>query len=316
MQQQDWNGVFPAITTPFGAGLAVDHGRLAEHVRWLVDAGCRGIVALGSLGEAATLRFDEKVSILETCRKAVGGGVPLVAGIAGLATAECVSLAERAKGAGCDGLMVLPPYVYRGDWRETKAHYDAVIDATSLSCMLYNNPIAYGTDVSPAQLLELASHSNLHAVKESSGDVRRITAIHETLGDRLAIFAGMDDAILESIPVGATGWVAGLVNALPHESVRVFELMRDGEIQEARSLYEWFLPLLRLDTVPKFVQLIKLVQSEVGQSNANVRPPRLELTGKELADATALIRERLACRPKLDATSRKASGSMAYSGIA
>ncbi len=315
MRQHDWSGVFPAITTPFDAALAVDHARLAKHVRWLVDSGCRGVVGLGSLGEAATLRFEEKVSILETCRRALGDDVPLVAGIAGLATAECVALAERAQKAGCDGLMVLPPYVYRGDWRETKAHYDAVIGATPLSCMLYNNPIAYGTDVSPTQLLELTAHENLHAVKESSGDVRRITAIHETLGDRLAIFAGMDDAILESIPVGASGWVAGLVNALPLESVRVFELMRDGETQEARALYEWFLPLLRLDTGPKFVQLIKLVQSEMGQGNAVVRPPRLELVGKELADATALIRERLACRPKLDA-SAKTSGSMAFSGVA
>jgi len=205
MEQRDWQGVFPAITTPFGAGLAVDHPRLANHVRWLADSGCRGIVALGSLGEAATLRFDEKVSILETCRKALGNYVPLVAGIAGLATAECVALAERAAAVGCDALMVLPPYVYRGDWRETKAHYDAIIGATKLSCMLYNNPIAYGTDISPPQMIELSAHANLHAVKESSGDVRRVTAIHETLGDRLVIFAGMDDAILESIPMGASG---------------------------------------------------------------------------------------------------------------
>ncbi len=316
MEQRDWQGVFPAITTPFGAGLAVDHPRLGKHVRWLADSGCRGIVALGSLGEAATLRFDEKVSILETCRKALGTDVPLVAGIAGLATAECVALAERAAAVGCDGLMVLPPYVYRGDWRETKAHYDAIIGATKLSCMLYNNPIAYGTDVSPAQMIELSAHANLHAVKESSGDVRRVTAIHETLGDRLVIFAGMDDAILESIPMGASGWVAGLVNALPVESVRVFELARDGRFDEARALYEWFLPLLRLDTVPKFVQLIKLVQAEVGQGNAAVRPPRLELVGAELAEVTALIRERLACRPKVDAPRRQQGGALASSGVA
>jgi 4-hydroxy-tetrahydrodipicolinate synthase len=211
--------------------------------------------------------------------------------------------------------MVLPPYVYRGDWRETKAHYDAIIGATKLSCMLYNNPIAYGTDVSPAQMVELSAHANLHAVKESSGDVRRVTAIHETLGDRLVIFAGMDDAILESIPMGASGWVAGLVNALPVESVSVFELARDGRFDEARALYEWFLPLLRLDTVPKFVQLIKLVQAEVGQGNASVRPPRLELVGAELAEVTALIRERLDCRPKLDAPRRQQGGALASSGI-
>jgi 4-hydroxy-tetrahydrodipicolinate synthase len=313
MEQHDWQGVFPAITTPFGADLAVDHPRLGTHVRWLADSGCRGIVALGSLGEAATLRFDEKVSILETCRRALGKDVPLVAGIAGLATSECVALAERAAAVGCDALMVLPPYVYRGDWRETKAHYDAVIGATTLSCMLYNNPIAYGTDVSPAQLTELAAHPNLHAVKESSGDVRRVTAVRQTLGSRLEIFAGLDDAILESIAMGATGWVAGLVNALPLESVRLVELAREGRMDEARALYEWFLPLLRLDTVPKFVQLIKLVQSEVGQGNAAVRPPRLELAGAELAEVTSLIRERLSCRPKLDAPSPPASGALASS---
>ena len=316
MEQRDWHGVFPAITTPFGDGLSVDHARLGKHVRWLVDSGCRGIVALGSLGEAATLRFEEKVSILETCRNALGNDVPLIAGIAGLATAECVALAERAAAVGCDGLMVLPPYVYRGDWRETKVHYDAIIDATKLSCMLYNNPIAYGTDVSAEQMVELSAHANLHAVKESSGDVRRVTAIRETVRDRLVIFAGMDDAILESIPMGASGWVAGLVNALPVESVRVFELARDGRFDEARALYEWFLPLLRLDTVPKFVQLIKLVQTEVGQGNAAVRPPRLELVGTELAETTALIRERLACRPKLDAPRRQQTGALASSGVA
>ena len=307
MQQRDWRGVFPAITTPFLDTMAIDHTRLAKHVAWLVEEGCVGIVALGSLGEAATLSVDEKISILETCRKALGDHTPLIGGIAGLATSECVSLAKRAAAAGCDGLMVLPPYVYQGDWRENKAHFDAIIGATSLSCMLYNNPIAYGTDVSPQQMRELAEHANLHAMKESSGDVRRVTAVREALGDRLAIFAGMDDMIVESIPMGAVGWVAGLVNALPAESVKVFEDARDGRLEDARALYEWFLPLLRLDTVPKFVQLIKLVQTEMGQGNAVVRPPRLELTGDELANTLALIRERLANRPSMAASASMSS---------
>jgi 4-hydroxy-tetrahydrodipicolinate synthase len=196
--------------------------------------------------------------------------------------------------------MALPSYVYKGDWRETKAHYSAVIGATKLSCMLYNNPIAYGTDVTPDQLAELADmHENLHAVKESSGDVRRVTAVRERLHDRLAIFAGMDDMILESIPMGAVGWIAGLVNAFPVESVRVFELGRDGRLDEAYALYEWFLPLLRLDTVPKFVQLIKLVQELVGHGSARVRPPRLELEGAELESVRDLVKKSLASRPKL-----------------
>jgi dihydrodipicolinate synthase/N-acetylneuraminate lyase len=302
MEQSQWRGVFPAITTPFDKNLSVDHTFLTEHVSWLVDRGCAGIVALGSLGEAATLQFEEKVSILETLRKSLPRTVPVVAGIAGLGTAECVALAQRAERAGCDGLMVLPPYVYRGDWRETEAHFSAVIRATGLSCMLYNNPIAYGTDVSAAQLEQLTTHPNLHAVKESSGDVRRITAIRERLGDRLALFAGMDDAILESIPMGATGWIAGLVNAFPEESVEVLEAGLEGRRDDARRLYEWFLPLLRLDTVPKFVQLIKLVQQEVGRGSERVRPPRLELAGRERDDVLSLVRERVASRPVVTAS--------------
>ena len=298
MDKRDWAGVLPAITTPFRRDLTVDHDALAEHVRWLIESGCAGIVALGSLGESQTLSAGEKVQILETCRAALPSTVPLVAGIASLSTAEAVALTQRAADVGCNGVMALPSYVYKGDWRETKAHYAAVIGATKLSCMLYNNPIAYGTDVTPEQLAELAdAHENLHAVKESSGDVRRVTAVRERLHDRLAIFAGMDDMILESIPMGAVGWIAGLVNAFPLESVRVFELGRDGRMDEARALYEWFLPLLRLDTVPKFVQLIKLVQEEVGHGTATVRPPRLELEGAERTQMLALIRQSIASRP-------------------
>ena len=297
MQQHDWRGVFPAITTPFDARGAVDLDTLADHVRWLTSYGCRGIVALGSLGEANTLRLEEKVAILERCRDELAPSIPVVAGVAGMSTAECVALARAAERAGCDGLMVLPPYVYRGDWRESEAHFSAVIGATGLSCMLYNNPIAYGTDVSAAQMAELARHANLHAVKESSGDVRRITAVRERLGDRLAIFAGLDDMIVEALAVGAHGWVAGLVNALPAESVRLFDLAAAGRMADVLALYDWFLPLLRMDTTPKFVQLIKLVQAAVGRGSSTVRPPRLELVGAELEAARALIDERLASRP-------------------
>ena len=300
MQQRDWAGVYSAITTPFSSDLSVDHAFLREHASWLVDEGCTGIVALGSLGESATLAFDEKVAILESCRTAVGDRVPVVAGIAGLSTAECVALARRAAAVGCDGLMVLPPYVYRGDWRETEAHFSAVIEATSLSCMLYNNPIAYGTDLSAADVAVLADrHANVHAVKESSGDARRVTALRALLGDRLGLFAGLDDMIVEAAAMGARGWVAGLVNAFPAESVRLLDLALAGRTDEARRLYEWFLPLLRFDTVPKFVQLIKLAQVEVGWGSERVRPPRLPLDGAEREAALAVVRDRLACRPAL-----------------
>jgi len=206
-------------------------------------------------------------------------------------------LAKMAADAGCDGLMVLPPYVYQGNWREMKAHVTAVISATSLPCMLYNNPIAYGTDFLPEQIQELAAENkNLEAVKESSADVRRVSAIRALLDHRLAICVGVDDAVLEAVRVGATGWIAGLANALPRESVELFNRGIKGE--KVFELYRWFLPLLRMDTVPNFVQLIKLVQAEVGIGNARVRPPRLELTGDELEQNQKIIRDALQRRPQ------------------
>lgn len=300
MKKAQWTGVFPAITTPFRQDLSVDHDFLARHVAWLVDHDCTGIVALGSLGESATLDFEEKVEILSTCVASVGSRVPVVAGIAGLRTSECVALARRAADVGCEGLMALPPYVHKGPWSEMRAHFSAVIDATDLSCMLYNNPIAYGTDVTPEQLEELTSHDNLHAVKESSGDVRRVTEVVVRLGQRLNVFAGMDDMIVEAIVMGARGWIAGLVNALPAESVELVRLAESGRIEEARALYEWFLPLLRLDTVPEFVQHIKLVQQELGCGTAYVRPPRLELEPAVAAETRALLRRHLATRPAVE----------------
>jgi 4-hydroxy-tetrahydrodipicolinate synthase len=297
MRQQDWRGVFPAITTPFRDDHTIDHDFLHAHAAWLIDRGCHGLVALGSLGEGATLSFAEKVAVLETCRAAVGTRAPLVAGIGALSTAEAVALAREAHRVGCDGLMVLPPYVYRGDWCETRAHMDAIIAATPLSCMLYNNPIAYGIDFAPAQVAELCRHENLHSVKESSADIRRIAAIRALIGDRLAIFVGVDDLIVVGVAAGAVGWIAGLVNALPDASVRLFELARSGGMEAARELYEWFLPLLRLDVGPHFVQLIKLVQQEVGMGSEAVRPPRYIVEGAEREAALAHIRRQLACDP-------------------
>lgn len=296
----DWAGVYPAMTTPFKEDLSVDLEEVKSHASWLLREGCRGLVALGSLGEGQTLTFDEKVAILKACKKSSASDGPLIAGISALSTAEAVALARAAGEVGADALMVLPAYVYQGDQRETKIHFSAVISATTLPCMLYNNPIAYGVDVRPEGLKELANrHENLVAVKESSGDIRRVTSIREVLGDRLRILVGMDDSVVEGISAGAVGWVAGLVNALPRESVELFELAAAGRREEARRLYEWFLPLLRLDTVPKFVQLIKLVQEAVGHGNTRVRPPRLELEGAELNEARNVILKRLAGRAVL-----------------
>ena len=293
----EWKGVISAITTPFKADYTVDHAFLAEHAKWQIENGVDGIVALGSLGEAATLAVEEKVAILKTLAGALGSK-PLVAGIASLSTQESVSLARAAQEAGCAGLMVLPPYVYSTDWREMKAHVAAVIGATKLTCMLYNNPPAYKTDFLAPQIAELAAeHANLRAVKESSGDARRVTALKALCGDRLAVFAGLDDMILEGVRAGAVGWIAGLVNALPRETVTLFRAAMRGEHEKADALYRWFLPMLRMDVLPKFVQYIKLVQQEVGQGNERVRGPRLPLAGFEREEALKIIRAALASRP-------------------
>jgi len=295
----NWKGVMPAITTCFKADLSVDHGFMAEHCGWLVENGCSGVVALGSLGEGATLTFAEKQEILHTSVRALRGRATVVSAISALSTPEAEALSKMAAECGCDGLMVLPPYVYKGSWREMKAHVAAVFRATALPCMLYNNPIAYGTDFLPEQIEELTrEHENLKAVKESSADVRRVSAIRALLGERIEICVGVDDAVLEAVRAGATGWIAGLANALPRESAELFQLCSQGETEKAFELYRWFLPLLRMDTTVDFVQLIKLVQAEVGIGNARVRGPRLELAGEELARAKKIIHEALAARPQ------------------
>ena len=305
----NWKGVIPAITTCFDEHLQLDHSFMARHCRWLLDNGCTGIVALGSLGEGAALSVAEKLDVCRTCINAVQRRRPVVASISALTTSEAVALASAAAELGCDGLMVLPPYVYKGDWREMKRHVAAVFEATQLPCMLYNNPVAYGTDFLPEHIRELAEeHENFEAVKESSTDVRRVSAIRALLDRRLEIAVGVDDAVVEAIGVGATGWIAGLANALPRESVELFNYVMNGEHDKAFDLYRWFLPLLRMDTVPHFVQLIKLVQTEVGMGNARVRAPRLELAGNELEQAREITRSALRSRPQLVGSSSLLNG--------
>jgi dihydrodipicolinate synthase/N-acetylneuraminate lyase len=293
-----FTGVMPAMTTSFDKNSKVDHAFVARHAQWLIENGCTGIICLGSLGEAPTLHLDEKINVLKTVVAALGGKSPVVAAISALSTVEAVELARAAQGVGCEGLMILPPYVYTGDWRENKAHVAAILKATPLHGMLYNNPVSYGVDYLPEQIAELAAEfPNLAAVKESSTDVRRVTAIRALIGDRLELCVGVDDAIVEGIAAGAVGWVAGLVNAFPRESVDLFNLARAGKAQEAFELYRWFLPLLRMDTVPKFIQLIKQVQEELGVGSARVRAPRLEVVGAELAETCAAVHYALAHRP-------------------
>ena len=288
------------MTTAFKPDYSVDYALVAKHAAWMIESGCNGIVALGSLGESATLKFDEKVAILKTLVNTLGNKNPVVAGIASLSTMEGVELAKAAQDAGCSGLMVLPPYVYSSDWREMKAHVQPIIRATKLSCMLYNNPVSYKTDFLPPQIKQLAEENpNLEAVKESSADVRRVTAIKAICGDRLKLFVGVDDAIVEGVRAGAAGWIAGLVNAFPRESVALYNYAMRGEKKKADELYKWFLPLLRMDTGPKFVQLIKLVQQEVAMGHERVRAPRCVMAGSERKEALDTLKEALANRPKI-----------------
>ncbi|MBL8749937.1 MAG: dihydrodipicolinate synthase family protein [Planctomycetes bacterium] len=298
MTSQPFGGVLPAITTPFTDADVVDHEFLARHAQWQLDQGCAGIIPLGSLGEGATLDVDEKVAVVKTL-VAAARGKPVLPGIAAPGTRAAVDLALAAERAGARGFMVLPPYVHKGPLREAVAHVSAVLGATSLPCMLYNNPPAYGVDFAPACIAELAAaHDNLVAVKESSGDARRVTAVRALLGERLAMLVGMDDMVVEGVAAGASGWVAGLVNAFPRESVRLFDLARAGRREEALALYRWFLPLLRLDTVPEFVQLIKLVQAKVGCGAERVRLPRTPVQGALRVEALATIERALRQRPE------------------
>jgi len=298
MKPMKWAGVIPAITTPFNEDLTVDHAFLAKHCRWLIENGCTGVVALGSLGEGATLTFAEKRDVLKTCVQAIGERASVVAGVSALSTDEAVAIAKMAEEVGCNGLMVLPPYVYVGDWREMNAHVSAVLQATPLSAMLYNNPIAYTVDFLPHQVVELMDgNPTLHAIKESSADVRRIAELRRLLGDRLRILCGVDDLIVEAVAAGAEGWIAGLVNAFPKESVDLFNYAVQGDVAKARALYMWFLPLLRLDVVAKFVQLIKWVQQQVGMGSERVRAPRLTLTGADLDSVRLILQTALANKP-------------------
>ena len=293
-----WTGVMPALTTAFDENLHTDHPFVARHARWQIENGVSALIALGSLSEAATFRLDAKLALIDTLVSAAEDKVPVVGTISALSTDDAVELAKRVEEHGVKGVMILPPYVYKGDWAEMKAYVAAVLKATVLPAMLYNNPVAYGTDFTPEQIQELAAEfPNLQAVKESSTDVRRVTAIRALTGDRLAVFVGVDDAIVEGIAAGAVGWIAGLVNALPRESVDLFDLATAGKKEEAFELYRWFLPLLRMDTVPKFIQLIKQVQQELHVGSARVRGPRLELAGAELDAAREAVAYAMANRP-------------------
>ena len=298
MSQPFWRGVFPAITTQFKRDHSIDLEATARHAEALISSGVSGIIFLGSLGENQAMRREEKRMVIEAMVKTVGGRVPLLSGVAESSTQEACAYVRDVEDLGANGVMVMPAMLYKGDARETVAHFRKVAQASGLPIMIYNNPLSYANDVTPEMFAELAAQKNFVALKESSGDVRRITDLRNAVGDRYAIFTGVDDLVLEASILGIDGWVAGSGIAFPRENQYFWQLTRDGEWEKARAFYRWFTPLLHLDTSTKFVQYIKLAVQECGLGREWVRPPRLPLTGAERARILKIIRDALASRPK------------------
>jgi 1-pyrroline-4-hydroxy-2-carboxylate deaminase len=292
-----WRGIFPAVTTQFDKKLSLDLEATQRHIEVLIDTGSTGLVMLGSLGESVTLDRSEKRRLMRAAIEAAAGRVPVLSGVAEASTATAAAYARELEGLGADGLLVPPAMIYKADARETLAHFRTIARSTALPIICYNNPIGYHVDVTPAMLIELAREKNFVAIKESSGDLRRFTDIRNALGDRYQLFAGVDDLVLESVLLGATGWIAGLTLAFPREGQKLWDLMLAGQWTAARKLYRWFMPLMHLDTHVKFVQYIKLAVQEAGYGSERVRPPRLKITGRERRDVLKIIRQGLATRP-------------------
>jgi 4-hydroxy-tetrahydrodipicolinate synthase len=296
----DWKGVFPAATTQFRQDLSLDLDLTSKHLEALIQSGVSGLVMLGSLGENVTLSLEEKRELIRTALSVSAGRVPVLSGVAEMSTGAGVAWMKELEALGVQGAMVMPAMAFRPDPDEILAHYLTIAKSTDLPLILYNNPIAYHADVTPALLEVIADQANYVGIKESSGDVRRLTDIINTLGDRYILFAGVDDLALESVLLGAQGWIAGVGLAFPKENQRLWDLAVAGEWEKARALYRWYTPLLHLDVGTKFVQNIKLAIAEVGLGTEWVRLPRLCLTGQERERVLRIIRQGIAARPSLD----------------
>ena len=294
-----WKGVFPALTTQFAADQSLDLGATARHLETLIAAGIHGIVLLGTVGENTALEPQEKLEVLREMKRVARGRIPVLSGVAECTTALACRFAREAEKIGLDGLMVLPAMVYKSDERETLTHFRAVAGSTGLPIMIYNNPVSYNVDVLPEAFSQLAGVSNIVAIKESSENVRRITDLVNIVGSRFILFAGVDDLALESVLLGAQGWISGLVNAFPDENRALWDLATAGQWEKAREIYRWYTPLLHLDTKVKLVQYIKLAMQEAGLGSEMVRAPRLPLAGAEREEILAIIRHAIATRPAL-----------------
>ena len=299
-----WSGVFPAITTQMKRDGAIDLDATARHAEVLLASGVTGIIFLGSLGENQAMLAEEKRRVMSAMIAAVNGRVPVLSGVAETSTAEAIRSARDMEKLGADGLMLLPGMLYKGDRNETLTFFRTVGKSTGLPIMIYNNPISYANDVTPAMFAELAGMKNFVALKESSGDTRRITDLRNEVGDRYAIFTGVDDLALEASILGIDGWVAGSGIAFPAENQYFWELTRRGEWDKAREIYRWFAPLLHLDVHTKFVQYIKLAAQETGLGAEWVRAPRLPLSGAERKQVLKIIRDSIESRPKVPKTKK------------
>ena len=297
----DWHGVLPAACTQFHADQTLDLPTTMDHLDAMVDSGIHGMVMLGTVGENCSLTYEEKLQVLRATVERIGGKVPVLTGVAEYTTAGACQFAKDAEAAGVDGLMVLPAMVYKSDERETLEHFKAVAAATKLPIMIYNNPVSYGVDIKPETFAKLAPIDNIVAIKESSEDPRRITDLRNAVGDRFTLFCGVDDLFLESYVLGAEGWISGLVNAFPAENALIWDLCEAGDFKEAQRIYQWYTPMLHLDTLPKLVQYIKLASQECGYGSELCRAPRLNLEGEEREWALKIIRDAIKTRPAIPA---------------
>jgi 4-hydroxy-tetrahydrodipicolinate synthase len=280
---------------------SLDLDATARHIDVLIQSGATGLVMLGSLGENVALTPEEKRQVMRAAIDAAAGRVPVLSGVSETSTAAACRYARDMEEMGADGLMVLPAMVYRSDPRETLAHFRAVAKASGLDIIVYNNPIAYGVDITPTMFAELADEERFVAIKESSADLRRLTDIRNEVGDRYTLFTGVDDLALESVLLGAEGWIAGVGLAFPKENQALWDLAVAGRWEEAREIYRWYMPLLHLDTHPKFIQYIKLAVQECGLGREWVRQPRLPLEGAEREHVLSVIRRGIERRPELPA---------------
>ncbi|MFQ5651745.1 MAG: dihydrodipicolinate synthase family protein [bacterium] len=295
----DWAGIFPAVTTKFKPDENLDLAEMARHCDFQIDSGVHGLVVTGSLGENGVLTAEEKQAVLKTAVSVSSGRVPVLACVAEATPGEACKCVETGAKNGADGFMLLPPMRYVSDARETLHYLRTVAKASDRPIMIYNNPVAYGVDVTPAMFTELADEPTFAAIKESSDDVRRITDIINLVGDRYRIFCGVDNLALEALVLGSDGWLAGLVCAFPKETVAIYKLVKAERLEEAVKIFRWFKPLLDLDVSTKLVQNIKLAEAMAGVGNENVRAPRLPLTGAERERVQKIIARALESRPEL-----------------